>query len=415
METDLVYTAKCANHGSNARNPALSQRLQKQHRYPPHQSAHLSPSIQLFSSIREARENNMSEKMDDRRTTNAEEDSDDDEEEEEEEEPIIGLNLIPSFFRSEAPSREAMCNCLEVKCGILPSCQTCASNGGNSGSSSYATVTPTLKKVKTSTEDESMTTLPQYLSSNALYSRLHAPSSELEKLQLELIRQTGGHSAAISIYDKSHGLSKRHANVLSCSASPDGDTVLMQLCTRTPKDKESQELLSGQILAFIRLYVENDQSLLFVRNTTGLNALAIAGITNKRTVSHYLVRLYQAMDQDLNEQNAHGQTLLHLLARQGDSCSDTLDLLLNLKHSVMDKTRLFRYDVVDQAQRTPLDEAMTSANIYSTGKSRRVFQETVRLFYDVIQEDAAQLVEGSQDHNRTTSSSSSSTLTFRNF
>lgn len=353
----------------------------------------------------------MSEKMEDRRRTHGEKDSDvEGEEEEEEEQPIIGLNLIPSFFRSEAPSREAMCNCLEVKCGLLPSCQTCASNGGNSGSSSYATVTPTLKKVKTSAEDdESITNLPQYMSSNALYSRLHAPKSELEKLQHELIRQTGGHSAAISIYDKSHSLSKRHANVLSCSASPNGDTVLMQLCTRTPKDKESEELLSGQILAFIRLYVENDPSLLFVRNTTGLNALAIAGITNKRAVTHYLVRLYQAMDQDLNEQNAHGQTLLHLLARQGDSCSDTLELLLNLKHSVMNETRLLRYDVVDQAQRTPLDEAMTSANIFSTGKTRRVFQETVRLFYDVIQEDAAQFVEGSHDDNH------ESTLTFRNF
>ena len=310
-------------------------------------------------------------------------------EDQEEEDEIVGLQL-PQSIADVDPSH-LRCNCFDPNCKLrryfrYQSKQQAKSkeSGENAGSADINTTTM-----------------------NKAYQRLHESNPNVKEARDILVSRAGGADAVNTVYDCCLNLYKREPQMLSATASDDGDTVLMQLCSRST---DSTRLLYGQINAFIRLYIENDPKLLFVRNAQGTNALELAGLTNKAEVALYLALLYGAYGRDVNEANAQGHTVLHLLARKGDDCADTLERLLDLRRSDSGKsTRLLRLDVVNEGRKTPLDVALACKDIFSTGRERTIYTRVIQSFHDVIEQDAREIM--SPDNTAT----SSSQLSFRNF
>jgi hypothetical protein len=66
-------------------------------------------------------------------------------------------------------------------------------------------------------------------------------------------------------------------------------------------------------------------------------------------VTKYLAMLHTIYGRDVNAPNLRGHTLLHLLARKGDDCADTIEALLAM-HVVSEdgrtSQRLLRMDVL---------------------------------------------------------------------
>ena len=110
----------------------------------------------------------------------------------------------------------------------------------------------------------------------------------------------------------------------------------------------------------------------------------LAALSDNAPVAAYLARLLESLGFDPNEANNQGHTVLHLLARKGDDCSQTLEKLLNMRKASNSKERLFRIDVVNKGHKTPLDVATTCSHIFSTGKNRAVYTQTINHFQDVI-------------------------------
>ena len=116
--------------------------------------------------------------------------------------------------------------------------------------------------------------------------------------------------------------------------------------------------------------------------------LVTSSLTDKKTVCEYLARTLEHHGYDPNAGNGQGHTVLHLLARKGDECSDTLEALLALRKSSNTSERLFRIDVINRGHKTPLDVAVTCSEMFSTGENRTIYTNTINLFHDVIIEEA---------------------------
>ena len=124
-----------------------------------------------------------------------------------------------------------------------------------------------------------------------------------------------------------------------------------------------------------------------------VSALDLAALNDKTTVSVFLARLLESQGYDPNAPNDQGHTVLHLLARKGDECASTLEALLSMIQENKNRDRLFRIDVVNHGHKTPLDVAMVCSEMYSTGKDRAIYTETIKLFQDVIIDEANSLFE----------------------
>jgi len=133
--------------------------------------------------------------------------------------------------------------------------------------------------------------------------------------------------------------------------------------------------------------------LLVHRNSQNVSALDLAALNDKTTVSVFLARLLESQGFDPNAPNDQGHTVLHLLARKGDECASTLEALLSMIQENKNRERLFRIDVVNHGHKTPLDVAMVCSEMYSTGKDRAIYTETIKLFQDVIIDEANSLFE----------------------
>ena len=123
-------------------------------------------------------------------------------------------------------------------------------------------------------------------------------------------------------------------------------------------------------------------------------ALELAALTNKVVVSKYLVMLHTIYGRDVNAPNKRGHTLLHLLARKGDDCAETLEALLNIRITSENGSRshrLLRMDVLNEGKKTPLDVATACVDLFSTGKDRAIYSRVIAIFHNVIEEEAREL------------------------
>ena len=128
----------------------------------------------------------------------------------------------------------------------------------------------------------------------------------------------------------------------------------------------------------------------FLQNAS---ALDLAALTNKTVVCEFLSRVLEYHGFDPNAGNSQGHTVLHLLARKGDDCSETLEALLSLKKISNPTERLFRLDVVNHGHKTPLDVAVACSHMFSTGEERVIYTKTINIFHDVIIAEADSLMD----------------------
>ncbi len=249
--------------------------------------------------------------------------------------------------------------------------------------------------------------------------RLLEEDAELAGAHSKVVGAAGGAALCRTVHDCCAGLARRCPEVLTATASEDGDTVLMRLCARRPRLHDDagagqSRLLHAQILAFARLYLEEAPEMLFARNAKGTNALELAGLTDKAEVGVFLALLYGALGRDANEASSPGgHTVLHMLARKGDDCLHTLECLLRLKrrrNSEELRPRLFRLDVVNAGRKTPLDVAVTCRSLFSTGPERAVYDGVIAAFHSVIEEEARELFDLGA-----TGATDTRHMTFRNF
>ena len=329
------------------------------------------------------------------------------EEQEEEEEEILGLqSLHPSNLK---------CTCFDPDCKLRSyfksrtkyyeskGAAVSTDNVVGGGNSSYL-----------------------YSSSSLPFDPLSSADGVLAWAYDNLMTSCGDPGKAKTIYECCRSLHQRQPEILSTNASDAGDTVLMQLCARRPEtssDPNAESLLNGQIAAFIRIFSEHCPELLFVRNRQGSNALELASVTNKLATSVYLAILYAKHGRDVNETNPAGHSVMHIMARKGDDCAETLEVLLRLRNN--SAQRLLRYDIVNDGGKTPLDVAVACSEIFSTGKNRTIYNKVIKLFLDAVEEDAkhfeeecnAAAVADATKNKETTGAEkvSESRLTFRNF
>ncbi len=127
-------------------------------------------------------------------------------------------------------------------------------------------------------------------------------------------------------------------------------------------------------------------------------------MTNKVVVSKYLSMLHTIYGRDVNAPNKRGHTLLHLLARKGDDCAETLEALLNINLVSQDGSRshrLFRMDVLNEGKKTPLDVATACVDLFSTGKDRAIYSRVIAIFHNAIEEEARVLeLESNSQHQQ---------------
>lgn len=217
--------------------------------------------------------------------------------------------------------------------------------------------------------------------------------SEESREESDLIRLAGGRELAFATLRDLEETFARDPSIIEPERISHRDTILMQKCGQENQSNSSSDAIFRkkvycQIWAYIRLMSKHKPELLIHRNIQDASALDLASLTDKKTVCEYLARTLEHHGYDPNAGNGQGHTVLHLLARKGDECSDTLEALLALRKSSNTSERLFRIDVINRGHKTPLDVAVTCSEMFSTGENRTIYTNTINLFHDVIIEEA---------------------------
>jgi len=209
------------------------------------------------------------------------------------------------------------------------------------------------------------------------------------KAENDMILLAGGSESAQSRILQCEDFLKSGARRLE-PRIPEGDTILMDKCIQKQplSDKSFWSKNHAQIFAYARLMAKHKPALLVHRNSQNVSALDLAALNDKATIAVFLARILESQGFDPNAPNDQGHTVLHLLARKGDECAATLEALLSMVQENKNSKRLFRIDVVNHGHKTPLDVAVICAEMYSTGKDRAIYTETIKLFQDVIIDEA---------------------------
>jgi len=174
-------------------------------------------------------------------------------------------------------------------------------------------------------------------------------------------------------------VAKKDINQLTCGIGPHQDTVLSVLCAqRNPKHPGE---IFAQIHAVIQRLIQHPErrvrQTVFNLNRNGISAFEISAITNNSLVACYLAEIMYNLTDDKDTaldnllcKDAHGNTIIHLLARKGDSNKDTLKALLNL--SLSDGSKMFK-NLPNKRKQYPMHIATQSVTNQP---------ETLRLLYE---------------------------------
>ena len=172
---------------------------------------------------------------------------------------------------------------------------------------------------------------------------------------------------------------------LTSGIGPHKDTVLSVLCAKRNPDNP------GQILAQIHAVVQRlknhpDNSVkqtVFRLNNNQISAFEISAITNNSVVACYLAEVMYEISQDtqsalrvLNCKDTQGNTILHLLARKGDSNLNTMRELLNMQ--LTDGTKIFTM-IANSKKQFPMHIATQSVR-NQPGTIRLLYQHMPRAF-----------------------------------
>lgn len=143
-------------------------------------------------------------------------------------------------------------------------------------------------------------------------------------------------------------VNKKEISQLTSGIGPHKDTVLSVLCAqRNPANPGNTFAQIHAVIQRLVTHVEPKvQQTVFKQNNNQISAFEIAAITNNSVVACYLAEVMYNLSPDtrsairsLNCKDTQGNTIIHLLARKGDSNQQTLRDLLNMK--LTDGTKIF--------------------------------------------------------------------------
>ena len=142
---------------------------------------------------------------------------------------------------------------------------------------------------------------------------------------------------------------------LTCDIGPHQDTVLSVLCAqRQPENPgETYSQIHAVIQRLVRDKDSQVQQTVFKLNNNQITAFEIAAITNNSLVACYLAEVMYNLSPDtrsairsLNCRDTQGNTVIHLLARKGDSVHQTLRALLDMELTDETKEGLILYPLL---------------------------------------------------------------------
>ena len=175
---------------------------------------------------------------------------------------------------------------------------------------------------------------------------------------------------------------KKDLNQLTSGIGPHKDTVLAVLCAQRNPKNPGQTF--AQIYAVIQRLINNPEQnvkqTIFKLNNNKISAFEISAITNNSVVACYLAEIMYNLTDDvetalsiLNCKDTQGNTIIHLLARKGDSNKVTLKSLLNLRLS--DGSKMFEI-IANSKKQYPMHIAAQSLTNQP---------ETIRILYENMQ------------------------------
>lgn len=141
---------------------------------------------------------------------------------------------------------------------------------------------------------------------------------------------------------------------------PNHDTLMMTLCCK----REDTPTVRAQVFAVAtRILREKDLSLrrnLVIKNGSGLSALDYTTVTNSLRISLFLAELLFSLGQNVLCPDPSGNTILHVMARKGDSVSATLNALLSLQFRDSGNSKVFSSRTANAKQLLPAHIASMS-------------------------------------------------------
>ena len=178
---------------------------------------------------------------------------------------------------------------------------------------------------------------------------------------------------------------------LTSGIGPHKDTVLSVLCAK--RNHENRGQTYAQIHAVIQRLINHQDNVvkrtIFRLNNNQISAFEIAAITNNSLVACYLAEVMYNISEDtrsalraLNCKDTQGNTILHLLARKGDSNLNTMRDLLNIR--LTDGTKVFTMTSNSKKQ-FPMHIA--TQNIQNQPETIRLLYQHMPRAFEVLDDD----------------------------
>lgn len=178
---------------------------------------------------------------------------------------------------------------------------------------------------------------------------------------------------------------------LTSGIGPHKDTVLSVLCAQRNPPNPGQTY--AQIHAVIQRLVKNTdktvRDTVFRLNANQISAFEIAAITNNSVVACYLAEVWYNLTDDtrsalriLNCRDTQGNTILHLLARKGDSNKVTIKALLDMH--LTDGTKLFN-STANSKKQFPMHIA--TQNVKNQPETIRILYENRPRSFEMLDDD----------------------------
>jgi len=138
---------------------------------------------------------------------------------------------------------------------------------------------------------------------------------------------------------------------------PNKDSMLMTLCCKP----NELAVTRSQVFALVaRILGEKERGNVVHKNASHLSALDYATVKNNRRIACFLAELYYVLGEDVSCPDNSGNTLLHVMARQGDVSKETLLSLLNLRLTHDVKRKVYSTDMHNNKLYLPIHHAAMS-------------------------------------------------------
>jgi len=186
-------------------------------------------------------------------------------------------------------------------------------------------------------------------------------------------------------------VNQKEMSQLTSGIGPHKDTVLSVLCAQRNPANPGQTY--AQIHAVIqRLITHSDKKVkqtVFKLNNNQISAFEIAAITNNSVVACYLAETMYNLTDDtrtalriLNCKDTQGNTIIHLLARKGDSNHMTMKALLDMR--LTDGTKVFNI-ISNSKKQFPMHIA--TQNVKNQPETIRILFQSMPRSFEVMDDD----------------------------